>query len=133
MFERLLKKSWNSGEKAPAISTDKGPRTLLTGVLKHLRFVFAREMRKGREGYGPQVVSAACAAVGYLIAYSFKNYFYTGMFIQGFTTAAQCWAVVVAKLPTTLFNGALAVIFAPILGVALLKALKAAHLDRMLA
>ena len=55
------------------------------------------------------------------------------MFIEGYTTVAQCWAVVVAKLPATVVNGALAVIFAPILGVALHKALKAAHLDRVLA
>lgn len=62
-----------------------------------------------------------------------KNFFYNAMLIEGYTTVAQCWAVVVAKLPATVVNGALAVIFAPILGVALHKALKAAHLDRVLA
>ena len=55
------------------------------------------------------------------------------MLIEGYTTAAQCWAVVAAKLPATVVNGALAVIFAPILGVALQKALRAAHLDQVLA
>ena len=79
------------------------------------------------------MVSAACAAVGYLIAYSIKNYFYNGMFIEGYTTAAQCWAVVVAKMPATITNGVLAVIFAPILCVAIRKALHASRLDRSLA
>ena len=37
------------------------------------------------------------------------------------------------KIPSSVFNGAVAVVFAPILGVALHKALKAAHLERVIA
>ena len=45
-----------------------------------------------------------------------------------------CTAVLLALVMTvSLVNGALAVIFAPILGVALQKALRAAHLDQVLA
>ena len=55
------------------------------------------------------------------------------MAINSFTEAAQCWALVVSKIPATITNGAIAIIFAPILGVALMKALRAAHLERVLA
>lgn len=79
------------------------------------------------------MVAAACAAVGYMLVYSVKVFFYNGMFIQGFTDPLQCWMLVGTKLPATLFNGIVAIIGAPILGVAIMKALRAAHLEKMLA
>ena len=94
--------------------------------------VFVRLLKKERDSYVPMLVSSVCAALAFLVVYSVKVYFYNGMFVEGFTTPVQCWALIVAKLPATLFNGIVAVIFAPILGVALHRALKAAHLDRML-
>ena len=45
----------------------------------------------------------------------------------------QRWALVVSKVPATITNGVIAIIFAPILGVALMKALRAARLEKMLA
>lgn len=117
--------------EAPITLVTKGMYGLVAGLVFY--FVFVRLLNRGRDSYPALVASTACAAVGYLLAYSFKNFFYNGMFIEGYTTAAQCWAVVAAKLPATVVNGALAVIFAPILGVALQKALRAAHLDQVLA
>lgn len=117
--------------EAPITFFTKGMYGLVAGLV--LYDVFVRLLKKERDSYVPQLVSAICAAVGYLIIYSIKTFFYNGMLINGFTTAAQCWALVVAKLPATVVNGALAAIFAPILGMALHKALKAAHLDRMTA
>ena len=99
---------------------------LIAGLV--LYYVF----RSVREKYGPQVVAAACAAVAYMVVYSAKVFFYNGMLIQGFTEPVQCWALVVSKMPATVVNGLIAVIFAPILGVALMKALRAAHLERIL-
>ena len=55
------------------------------------------------------------------------------MAINGFTEAAQCWALVVSKVPATITNGVIAMVFAPILGVALMKALRSAHLEQVLA
>ena len=55
------------------------------------------------------------------------------MLIQGLSTPALCWALVVSKLPATVVNGVLAIVFAPILGVALRKAMKGAHMDRLMA
>lgn len=117
--------------EAPITFFTKGMYGLAAGLVLHL--IFVKLLKKPADSYGPQVVSAACAAVGYLLIYSVKNYFYNGMFIEGYTTAVQCWAVVAAKIPATLVNGALAVIFSPVLGVALRKALKRARLDHILA
>ena len=117
--------------EAPITLVTKGMYGLVAGAV--FCFFFVRLLKKGRDSYPAMVVATACAAVGYLVIYSVKNFFYNGMFIEGYATAVQCWAVVVAKLPATVVNGVLAVIFAPILGVALQKALRAAHLERVLA
>ena len=109
----------------------KGVYGIVAGLVMH--GVFVRLLKKERDSYVPMLVSSVCAALAFLVVYSVKVYFYNGMFVEGFTTPIQCWALIVAKLPATLFNGAVAVIFAPILGVALLKALKAARLNRILA
>lgn len=117
--------------EAPITFITKGMYGLVAGLVFH--YVFVRLLKKEKDFYPGLVVSTACAAVGYLIAYSVKNYFYNAMYIEGYTAAAQCWAVVVAKLPATITNGVLAVIFAPILCVAIRKALHSAKLDRALA
>lgn len=121
----------NYVQEAPITLVTKGMYGLVAGLVFY--FVFVRLLKKDRDNYSGMVVSTACAAVGYLVAYSIKNFFYNGAFVEGYTTAAQCWAVVVSKLPATVVNGVLAVIFAPILGIAIRKALKSAHLDRVLA
>lgn len=109
----------------------KGMYGLVAGLVLHL--VFIRLLKRQQDSYPSQLVATICAAVGYLVLYSIKNFFYNGMLVEHYATAAQCWAVVVGKLPLSVFNGVVAAIFAPILGVAIIKALKAAHLDRVLA
>lgn len=121
----------NYAAEAPITFLTKGMYGLVAGLVLYL--VFVRLLKKEKDSYIPQLVSAACAAVAYMLVYSVKVFFYNGMVIEGYATAVQCWAIVVAKLPSTLVNGVLAAVFAPILGVALCKALKAAHLDRLLA
>jgi len=86
-----------------------------------------------REKYGSQLVATVCAALSYMVVYLIKVYFYNGMFVQGFTQPEQCFALVISKLPATLFNGGIAIVAAPILGIALMKALRHAHLDALLA
>ena len=109
----------------------KGVYGIVAGLVMY--GVFVRLLKKERDSYVPMLVSSVCAALAFLVVYSVKVYFYNGMFVEGFTTPVQCWALIVAKLPATLFNGIVAVIFAPILGVAIHKSLKSARLDRMLA
>ncbi len=113
--------------EAPITFCTKGMYGLVAGLV--LYYVF----KNARDKYGPQQVAAICAAVSYMVVYNVKVFFYNGMVLQGFTEPAQCWALIVAKLPGTLFNGIVAMVFAPILGVALRRAMRRAHLDRFLA
>ena len=55
------------------------------------------------------------------------------MFVHHFTEPVKCWTLVVSKVPATITNGVIAMVFAPVLGVALMKALRSAHLEKMLA
>ena len=112
--------------EAPITLLTKGMYGLIAGLVLHYLF------KNAKEKYAPQLIASACAAVGYMAAYLVKNYFYNAA-IQELTEPVQRWALVVSKLPATVVNGVIAIIFAPILGVALMKALRAAHLDRMLA
>ena len=78
-------------------------------------------------GYGKAVLASAGGAVTYALLYLAKS-FYKGIYIKGYTLEAAGLAVV-GKLPATIFNAAVAVIFAPILAVAIRKALKKSHLS----
>lgn len=111
--------------EAPITFVTKGMYGLVAGLV--FVYLFQR-----RSNYGTEVVSTLCAAVAYIIVYLAKNFFYNNMLLAGLTASAS-WVAMLEKVPSSLFNGAVAVIFAPILGVAINKALKAAHLDRVLA
>ena len=63
----------------------------------------------------------------YAALYLAKSYFYSGLLIKGLTPDAALLTVV-GKLPATVFNAAVAVIFAPILAIAIRKALEENHL-----
>lgn len=113
--------------EAPITLCTKGMYGLIAGLVLYTIF------KNRREKYGSQLVATICAAVSYMVVYLIKVYFYNGMFVQGFTQAEQCLVLVVSKLPATIFNGGIAIVVAPILGVALMKALRRARLDAMLA
>ena len=115
----------------PAFITD----VLITFVTKGLYglvsgLVFFKVFKR-KSNYGTELVSALCGAVTYIILYLSKKFFLDSLLLAGMD-AAGAWVVVVSKLPSSAFNGVVAIVFAPILGVALNKALKAAHLDRIL-
>jgi len=79
-------------------------------------------------GYVRAVLASAAGAVTYAALYLAKSYFYSGLFLQGLAPAAAL-ATVALKLPATAFNGVIAVVFAPILAVAIRKALGRQHLS----
>ena len=107
------------------------PITFLTkGVYGLVAGAVFFQVFKGRSNYVSEAVASALAAVSYIVIYLAKSFFYNGLLIKGLTAQAA-WLGVLEKIPSSLFNGIVAVIFAPILGVALHKALKAAHLDRL--
>lgn len=85
-------------------------------------------MLPGEEkSYGRTVVAVAAGAVGYGIVYLLKSYFYNGLLVKGLPSDAAL-LYVLEKIPATIFNGVIAVIFAPILYKAITKALARNHM-----
>ena len=76
--------------------------------------------------YLSSTLAALAGALCYAVLYLLKSY-YKAIWIQG-VAANAAWIVVVDKLPATIFNGAVAVIFAPVLAITISKALKKNHL-----
>ena len=79
-------------------------------------------------GYRKAVLASAGGAVTYAALYLAKSYFYSGLLIKGLTSDAALLTIY-AKLPATIFNAVVAIIFAPILGIAIQKALDANHIE----
>ena len=113
--------------EAPITFVTKGMYGLVAGLVLYYLF------RNAKEKYGPQLIATACAAVCYMVVYSVKVFFYNGMLIQGLPGADQCWLLVLSKMPATVFNGVVALVGAPILGVAVMRALRSAHMGKLLA
>lgn len=97
--------------------------TLLTkgamGVAAGLVMGNTRENR----GYLRALIASIVGSVVYALLYIAKTYFYTGMFEKGMLPQ-EAAILVMGKLPATIFNAVVAVIFAPILAIAITKALK---------
>lgn len=111
--------------EAPITFITKGVYGLVAGAVYFKVF-------KGRSNYVNEAVASGAAAVSYIVLYLSKSFFYNGLLIKGLTADAA-WLAVLGRIPNSVFNGIVAVVFAPILGVALHKALKAAHLEEKLA
>ena len=83
----------------------------------------------GKEwGYLKATLATVAGAATYAALYLAKTYFYSGLLVSGLTADAALISVI-SKLPATVFNAAVAIIFAPILAIAIRKALKTNHLS----
>ncbi len=98
---------------------------LMKGIYGLMAGLIIRTTKK-EASYFSSTVAALAGALSYAVLYLLKSY-YKAIWIQG-VAANAAWIVVLDKLPATVFNGAVAVIFAPILGIAIIKALKRNHL-----
>ena len=78
--------------------------------------------------YLRSLVGTVCGAVTYAVLYLAKSYFYSGLLISGLTPDAAL-VNLVGKLPATFFNALIAVICAPLLAIAISKALEKNHLQ----
>ena len=78
--------------------------------------------------YLKSILATIAGAATYAALYLAKTYFYSGLLVKGLTPDAALLSVI-AKIPATIFNAAVAIIFAPILAVAITKALKKNHLS----
>ena len=108
----------------PITFVTKGLYGLVSGLVYFKVF-------KRKSNYGAEVVSALCGAVTYAVLYLAKKFFLDSILVAGMDSAAA-WLVVIEKIPSTAFNAVVAIIFAPILGMAIRRGLKSAHLDRIL-
>lgn len=91
----------------------------------------AGALKRNELSYGRALVGTGVGCVAYYILYFAKTFFYTGLLKQGLP-AAGAWLLVLEKIPASLFNGAVALIAAPPLVLAIRGALKRSKLDRML-
>ena len=78
--------------------------------------------KKDTWGYTRALLATIAGATAYAAMYLAKSYFYSGLLIHGLEPAAAA-ATVVMKLPATAFNAAVAIIIAPVLAMAIKKAL----------
>ena len=79
-------------------------------------------------GYRKATIATIAGALTYAALYLLKSFFYSGILIKGLTPEASALALV-SKIPATTFNAVVAIIFAPILAVAIRKALDKNHLS----
>lgn len=77
-------------------------------------------------GYVKAVLASFSGALTYALLYLAKSYF-KSILVSG-VAADVAWLAVLGKLPATIFNAGVAVIFAPILGIAIRKALDRNHI-----
>ena len=83
---------------------------------------------KKEGGYVKAILATIAGAMTYAVVYLAKSYFYGGLLIAGLTPDAA-WVTVLGKVPATIFNAVVAIIFAPILAKAISLALKKNHLN----
>lgn len=77
--------------------------------------------------YPKALLAALAGALTYAALYLCKSCFYSGMLIKGLPFDAL-GVVVIEKLPATTFNAVVAIVAAPLLAMAISKALEKAHL-----
>ena len=78
---------------------------------------------KGNWGAFKAGIAASAGALTYAALYLGKTYFWSGLLKKGLTHEAALVAVI-SKIPATTFNAVIAILFAPILAVAIRKALE---------
>lgn len=74
------------------------------------------------------VIASVCGALTYAALYLLKVYAYSGRLLSGLTHDAAILKVL-TKIPATTFNAAVAIIAAPLLAMAIYKALEKSHLS----
>lgn len=76
----------------------------------------------GHWGYGKALLGTACGAASYAALYLCKSYYYSGLLVKGLEPEAALLTVI-GKLPATIFNAVVAIVLAPVLAIAIRKAL----------
>lgn len=98
----------------------KGAMGLMAGVAVSAG---RRGPEAGKATYGRYLLSAVAGCLTYYMLYYLKDFFYNGMLVGGLQPQAAA-VTLLALVPTSLFNGGVAVIAAPPLALAIREALK---------
>ena len=97
----------------------KGAMGLMAGVAVTAG---RRGPEAGKATYGRYLLSAVAGCLTYYVLYYLKDFFYNGMLVGGLQPQAAALTLL-ALVPTSLFNGGVAVIAAPPLALAIREAL----------
>lgn len=103
----------------------KGAMGFCTGL------VVKSALKEDKLTYARSLAGTGAGCVAYYILYFAKTFFYTGLLKQGLPVPGA-WLLVIEKIPASIFNAAIALIAAPPITLAILRALKRAGLDGML-
>lgn len=79
-------------------------------------------------GYGKALLGTTVGAITYAVLYLVKSWL-KALLMSGVTPYAALLATLAGKLPATIFNAVVAVIGAPLLAIAIRKALQKSHLS----
>lgn len=96
--------------------------TFLTKAVYGLMPGLVIRFGKKQWSYGKAMIAAAAGAVSYAVLYLAKTCFYGGMLLQGLPLEAAVLTMI-PKLPATIFNAVIAILFAPMLAVSIRTAL----------
>ena len=78
--------------------------------------------------YRRAIAATTAGAAAYAVLYLLKSYFYNGMLVSGLTPVTAL-VTLGGKLPATIFNAVISIICAPVLAMAIQKALQKQHLS----
>lgn len=117
--------------EAPLTFINKGAMGLVAGAVTYAGLRRKSEPEQSGHETGTvqepscrrYLIAAILGALTYYVLYFGKCFFYNGLFLQGLTPEAAL-LILPAKLPTSLFNGILAVVVAPPLALAIRKAME---------
>ncbi len=87
-------------------------------------------LKKGGLTYARALAGTAIGCVAYYILYFAKTFFYSGLLLKSLTPTLA-GALVLEKVPASIFNASIAIIAAPPLAIAILAALKRSGIKGM--
>lgn len=90
-----------------------------------------RALREDRLSYLRALAGAVSGCAAYYILYFAKSFFYDGLLLKSLTPAVA-GALLLEKVPASLFNAVVAILAAPPLALAIRSALKKNDLDHLL-
>jgi uncharacterized membrane protein len=89
----------------------------------------SKALKRDELTYARALAGTVAGCITYYLLYFAKTFFYSGLLLKGLTPALA-GALVLEKIPASLFNAAIAIIAAPPLAIAILAALKRSGIKR---